>query len=257
MKMKVYIDIIFIVNLIFDFIILLSVSILLKRNVKLYRIVLGSLFGSLSIIILFIRFNRIELLLFKIIISSLMIIISFNYKNIKYFFKNYIYFYLIGIIIGGIITFFNNQFLINEGLLFINKNNYNLILGIVISIIGIKIYVKNISDLKLNYNKYYKVKLYYKNKEIIINAFLDTGNKLKDPYSFKPIILVNKRLILEEGNIYVPYSSCNFNGILKCIKADKIYIDGLGYRNNFLIGLSDSISIDGVDCILNELLLEG
>ena len=36
------------------------------------------------------------------------------------------------------------------------------------------------------------VKIYYKNKEIIINAFLDTGNKLKDPYSFKPIISVNK-----------------------------------------------------------------
>lgn len=254
--MKVYIDIIFLVNIIFDFIILLSVSIVLKRNVKLYRIVLGALFGSLSLIILFIRLNRIELLLVKLIISSFMILISFNFNNIKYFFKNYIYFYLIGIIIGGIITFFNNQFLINNGLLFISKNNYNIILGIAISIIGINIYVKNMRDLKLNYNKYYKVRLYYKNKEIIINAFLDTGNKLKDPYSFKPIILVNKKLILEEGYIYVPYSSCNYSGILKCIKADRIYIDGLGYRKNFLIGLSDSIKIDGVDCILNELLLE-
>ena len=255
--MKVYLDIIFIVNLIFDFIILLSVSIVLKRNVKLYRIIIGSIFGSLSLIILFIRFNKIELILYKLIVSSLMILISFGHRNIKYTFKNFTYFYIIGIILGGIIYFFNNQFSINEGLLFINNNNYNIIIGIIISIFGIKIYLKNIRELRNNYNKYYRVKIYYKNKVIDLNAFLDTGNKLKDPYSFKPIILVNKDIILEEGNILVPYSSCNYSGILKCIKADRIFIDGLGYRKNFLIGISDSISLDGIDCILNELLLEG
>ncbi|MBO6195489.1 MAG: sigma-E processing peptidase SpoIIGA [Bacilli bacterium] len=256
--MKVYLDVLFITNFIFDFILLLSSSIILKRNIRIIRLILGALFGSLTIFILFIRFNTLSLLLFKLIISIGMVLISFGFNNKKYFIKNLYYLYLISIILGGLLTFINNNFSKVEGLVFYNSFKLNIFLGIILSIIGIYIYIKNIKDLKLNYNKYLNGIIYFNDYEIKVNAFVDTGNKLKDPYSFKPIILVDNKLIKKEYSpIYVPFKTCNNEGLLKCIKANKIYLDGIGYKKNFLVGITNSIKIDGVNCLLNEMILEG
>jgi len=49
----------------------------------------------------------------------------------------------------------------------------------------------------------------------------------------------------------------NNHGLLKCIVPKSIYIQGVGFRNNFLVGVSnEEIMIDGVDCILSPKLLE-
>ncbi len=258
--MKIYLDLIFITNFLFDFIILTSTSIILKRNTKMIRIILGALFGSLTIFSLFIRLNTIGLFFFKLIISIIMILISFRFKNISYFFKNLYYLYMISIILGGILYFIRIQFLYkNEGLLFISNGfSINIIMAILLSIIILVKYIIEIKKLKINHNKYYKIIIYLKNgKNYEFNAFLDTGNKLVDPYRKFPIIIINKEKIKNlEKTILVPYHTINGEGLLKCIKPKKIYIDGIGFRNNVLIGLS-SINIDGVDCILNEMLLEG
>ncbi|MBQ9024531.1 MAG: sigma-E processing peptidase SpoIIGA [Bacilli bacterium] len=258
--MKVYLDIIFLCNIIFDFIILISTSLILKRNTKLYRIILGSLFGSFTLIILFIRMNQIELFLYKLIVSIFMIIISFGYKNIKYTFKNIYYMYLISMILGGFLTFINNSLSnINEGLLFINSNiKINIIISIILSIFLLISYIKNIKELKTNYNKYYKIDIYFNKNKISLNGFLDTGNKLIDPYKGWPIILVDKdKININKNYIFVPYNTISSHDLLKCIKVDKIYIEKIGIRKKLLLGLTDNINIDGVDCILNEKLLEG
>lgn len=258
--MKVYLDIIFITNFIFDFIILLFLSLLLKRNAKIYRLIFGSLFGSITLLSLFIKMNTLELLLFKIIVSIFIIIISFGYKNIKYFTKNIYYFYMISIVLGGIIYFINNQVTYkNEGLLFVNNNmSINIILSSILSIILLYKYIKELKVLKTNYNKYYNVLLYLNNDTYSFNAFLDTGNKLIDPYRRWPIILINEdKIKIKENTLLVPYHTTSGTGLLKCIKINKIYIEGIGYKNKLLVGLTNSINIDGVDCILNERLLEG
>lgn len=259
--MKVYIDLILIINFLFDFILLLATSIILKRNVKIIRIILGALFGSLTTLSLFIRFNTIELFFFKVVVSTLMILVSFGFKDYKYFFKNIYYLYMISILLGGIIYFINIQFSYkNEGLLFVTKGaGINVIIGGIFSIIILYRYIKQVKLLKTNYNKYYKIRIYFKNGQILtFNSFLDTGNKLIDPYKKWPIILINENKIkYVNKTILVPYHTVNGRGLLKCIKPEKIYIDGVGFKNKLLVGLTSSINIDGADCILNEKLLEG
>lgn len=79
------------------------------------------------------------------------------------------------------------------------------------------------------------------------------------PYNKSPVILVNKKIIknIDDNYIYIPYSTVNSQNILKCIKVDKVIIEGIGERKNVLVGLTDDIRIDDVDCILNMKLLEG
>lgn len=107
--MKVYIDIVFFTNFLFDFILLLSVNIILKRNMKIYRIILGALTGTLTLLMLFIRMNSLTLFLYKLVISIIMVLITFNYKTIKYTFKNLYFLYIVSIIMGGFLYFINNQ----------------------------------------------------------------------------------------------------------------------------------------------------
>lgn len=261
--MKVYLDLILLLNFLFDFIILLSTSVLLKRNVKIYKIVLGSLIGSITTLTLFIPLTSLTLFLFKFIVSIVMILVTFGFKNHRYFFKNIYYLYIISIVLGGTLYFINNQFLYNnEGLMFItNGKSINLIFIVILSPIIIYFYIKQSKDLKTNYNKYLKVDIYLKNGKIIsLNSFLDTGNKLIDPYKKRPIILINKNKIVDvedEKILLVPYYTLENENILKCIIPSKIYIEGFGFKKKLLVGLSNDIRIDGVDCILNERLLEG
>ena len=108
--MKVYIDLVLLLNLFFDFLLLFSVNYILKRRVRLYRLVLGSIIGSLSTLLLFMTITSLELFIYKLVISVLMILTTFDYKNIKYTLKNILYLYIISIFLGGFLYIINNQF---------------------------------------------------------------------------------------------------------------------------------------------------
>ena len=217
--MKIYLDLVLFLNFAFDFLLLLSVSIILKRNIKLNNIILGAFIGSLSILILFIKINSFTLFLIKLLISILMILTTFKYKNIKYFIKNISFFYMTSIILGGFLYFLNIQFSYkNNGLVFYHNGlSINFIVLLILSPIIIYLYIKECKSLKHNYNNYYKIEIYYKNQIKKINSFLDTGNKLVSPYNKSPVILVNKKIIknIDDNYIYIPYNTINNNGILK------------------------------------------
>ena len=102
--MKVYIELVFIVNYLIDFMILYGTKRLLKINKSNIRLLLGSLMGTISSFILFININNLELTIFKIVLSIIIILISFGKNNMLI---NTFYFYLISIIIGGVLYLFD------------------------------------------------------------------------------------------------------------------------------------------------------
>ena len=234
--------------------VLLGVSMLLTRSTKIKKIFLSSVIGTIPLIFLFLNINNILNFLISFLFSIIMSIIAFSYKDIIFTIKNIFYMYAISIFLGGSINLININFLPN-----IDNNLLNIIILTILSPIITLIYLKSISKIKINYSNYYQVDIYLKDKtKITITAFLDTGNKLIDPYKHRPIILVNKSLIdaTKEKILLVPYNTLNSNEILKCIVPKKIFIKEIGYKNNFLIGLMDEVNIEGVDCILNPKLLE-
>lgn len=257
--MTIYLDLIFFLNFFFDFLLLLSVSILLRRNSKIIDLLLGSIVGSLSIFLLFIKLNSISLFFLKIIISILMILITFKYKNIKWTLLNLLYLYTSSIFLGGFLYFINLELSYKQiGLIFINKGiSINFIFLIIFSPIIIYIYLKQGKKLKNQYANYYKVLLYNKNKTIPLTAYLDTGNQLIDPYFNKPIILINKGLVNLKKHklVYIPYNGINGEGMLKGFYT-KILIKNK--KKKVLVGvLKKNILIDGINCLIQTKLLEG
>lgn len=246
--MRIYIDLFFLFNTIMDIIIITSVSILLKRNTTYKRILISSLLGGISSLMLFTSINR---LLLELITIILMVTIAFKYKNIRYFLTNILYTYILSILLGGLIYLFNSKVTLNIYL------NYLVI--IVLSIEVMTLYIKENKKIKNTYNNYYKVDIYFKDKEkISLIGFLDTGNNLYDPYKKRPIILVDKKYQKEDKFILVPYHTINGEGLLKCIKPEKVYIEKIGYKNNLLVAFSSSPStINGVEVLLHKDLMKG
>ena len=261
--MIIYIDLIFIINFILDLLLLLTVNITLKRYSKLYKLCLGALFGSVSLLSLFIAFNNITLFIFKTLMGIGMCLLSFGYKNIKYTIYNIIYLYMTSIILGGFLYYLKVEFSYNNnGLAFYYKGlriNYIFLLILAPSILYV--FTKSIKALKEIKNYYYKVKIIFNNGfNLYITGFLDTGNKLVDPVTNKPIILINKKIIKGKINIrspmYVPYNSLNNHGLLECIKPKNVYINDKEIKN-YLIGLSnESFKLNGIECLLNYNILE-
>lgn len=260
--MKIYIDLIIFINLFFDFLLLFSVNIILKRNTRVYRLILGAVFGGVSILSLFYSFNNITLFLFKFFISIIMILISFSYKSFKYFINNFIYLYIVSIMLGGFLYFINNSFSYkNVGLIFINNGfSINIILIIILTPIIILIYILNTKKIKdINTNNYVVSITLLNNKKLELTGFLDTGNNLYDPYKKRPIIVLNKELIKDYKPNYllVPCITVNKNELIKCFKIKEIVINGKKIKKECLVALSDNnFNVLGVDLLLHKRLIK-
>lgn len=261
-KMKIYIDLILLLNFGFDFLLLLSVSMILRRNTKIYKLLLGAFIGSISILTLFIKINSLELFFVKIIISILMTLISFGYKNLKYTTKNIIFLYISSIVLGGALYLLNIELSYkNQGIIFYkNKMSINFIILIITTPIIIYIYIKECKNLKLNYSNYHKVEIKIKNETIKCNGFLDTGNKLQDPYKKRPIILMNNNYLQKKdfNKIIVPAHTIIGTKLIECIKINELKIDNKKIKQEVLLGFIDKkIKIDGTDCLLQYQIMEG
>ena len=245
--MKIYLDIVFLLNFIIDFFILYGVKIVLKEKNKLIRILFGSLIGSLTLILLFIDIASISLIIFKFIVSCLIILISFGKKN---FFKNLAYFYLISIILGG--SFYLLDITYEEGNLLVFRNNYliNFIVLVLGSIFIIFLFIKEHIKYREKYLNKYIVKIDLFKKTYELEGFIDTGNRLVDPYKKRCVILVNIKMRKQANYIYVPFKALNSKGIIPCLKPDKVIINDKEF-SNCLIGFSkDKFNIEGLECIL-------
>ena len=260
MLLKIYVDLVLLLNLFFDFLLLFTTNYILKRNKSFLKILLGSIVGSLSILLLFIKISSLELFLLKIVISIVMILTTFSFKNIVYFFKNVSYLYLISIVLGGGLYLLNINFSYkNTGLIFFHKGvSINIIFMFLASLIIIYLYGKEYKS-KSKITNLLKVDIYFKGKKYNYCGYLDTGNTLQDPYKKRSVIILYSNKIKATNFVYVPYQTLNNTGIIKCIKVDKVdkvVINNKKFKD-ILIGISnDKFRIEGIDCILPNKIRE-
>ena len=250
----VYTDLLVLTDFLMNYIILIATSLILNRIIKLKKVFLASVIGTIPLILLFLNTNNLTDFIVTISFSLIMAIISFNYKDILYTLKNILYMYLISIFVAGSIYLINTYFLFNI-------NNYILkpIILLLLSPIITYSYIKCLKKLKFNNSNYYKIDIYLKDRpKITLTGYLDTGNKLIDPYNHKPIILITKKILkyIPSKYILVPYNTIDNEGLLKCFPPKKIYIEKIGYTHKVLIGVIDNLNIEGAECLLNQKLFE-
>lgn len=252
--MKIYLDVIFFINFIFDLLLLLTVSIILKKKIKILRLILSTLFGSLSIFFLFININSVTLFFLKFLISVIMILILFGKKDFK---RNMLFLYFTSILLGGFLYFINMQFSYkNEGLVFFyNGFSLNIILLLILSPIILFYYYKQSRYFKDTLNNIYNVEIVINGKSYFYQGYLDTGNKLKEPYKGREVnIVYDKKLLdLNFNFLIIPYQCVGYSGLLKGIQIDKMIINNSYIILEPFIAISENdFNLENCEIILNS-----
>lgn len=291
--MSIYLDIVFIENVIMNYIILLATVIITKEKLNQIRIIISSIIGGIYAVSYYVtKFSTYITIPAKVILSIVMIYIAINPKSIKKMIKELIIFYLTSFAFGGcaiaILYTIKPQNIINKkgsliGIYPIKVALIGGIIGFITIIIAFKL-VKNKMSIK---DLFCTVKIIDNGTEKKVKAFLDTGNFLKDPITKLPVIIVEKeklidilpREILENTNKIIsgefeikdkyisklrvlPFSSLGKqNGMLLGFKVEKVIVilnEEEVIRNDVIIGIYDKkLSInEKYECLIGMNYLE-
>lgn len=199
--MIIYIDIIFIENIIMNTIILYATAIILKQKVKNIRLIISAVIGSIYSILMYItKLTIYSSIISKFILSVVMAYVAFKPNDVKKIFKQIIIFYLTSFVFGGValnlIYFLRPENINIKNGLFTGEYALKVImLGAIMAFIIIKISIKIIKTKFNTKNMYCDINLKINEKQIATKAMIDTGNLVKEPITNTPVVIVEESLL--------------------------------------------------------------
>ena len=280
MKQVIYVDVLIIVNLFVNYFLLLTTSKFLNLKLKLSRFILGEILGSIYSLYIFIpEPNLFVSVLVKLFMSIIMVAAAFEFNKIKQFLKIIVCFYAVNFAFSG--TMFTlwcflkpNGMIINNDIVYFNISPLTLIISTVVSYIIIEIINRVIEKKQLKSSKY-EIGIKFKDKYIVLNAKIDTGNLLKEPFSNLPVIVVKKseiNLLIPEFNIFenienqneikklkiriIPFKTVSGTGILPAFKPEYVVLKGNLKKQAYVAVCSDEYFSEGISCLVNPEILD-
>ena len=256
MYYELYIDVLFLVNFMMDYLVLLTTKKILKCSATHLNVCIGALIGALAtcvIICLPIPYAFIKIIMFHTIVNTCMIKIGLKVSGASNFLKAFLLLYVSSILFGGILTLVQQYVRIGSLFFAIAIAGYYLVQGIWWLILQIQ---------RINQYKC-QVSLFIDNKIYKVTAMIDTGNRLTDPLTHQPVCLAERRAIEitsteQEGRgiRYIAFHSVGCPaGMIPIIKFDRMCIhrEEDYWVENPVIGLcEDVLSAEGeYEMILN------
>jgi len=227
--LTIYVDVLFVLNFFITYLLLLLTKSLIKFTSKTGRQLIGALIGGVySLVILAPDLNFLVSLFGKLLASVLIVVASFDIKRLTVFFKTLVCFYFSNMLFLGIILALwlwikPKGIVVSNGIPYFSIPAGTLLVlalaAYIISILIIKLYNYTISKKEI-----YSLTIVAGEEKTHLFAFLDSGNKLKEPFSDYPVIIVDKSKIDFEPQRIIPYNTVGGEGILQAFKPDKVII---------------------------------
>ena len=260
--MTVYLDIVFLENILMNYIIVFATGVVIKNECKKLRLLIASVIGAIYTIVMYLEIIPIySNFIMKFILSIVITYIAVNPKSLKKLIKNLIIFYLVSFVFGGcvfaLMYFLKPQMAQIRNGVFVGAYPLKIALvGGIISFIIIQISFKLVKSKLSKKDMIYDIEVTLDNKSAKIKALLDTGNLLKDPITGYPVIVVEKaslRKIIPSnilnnsekiigGDISELICDSEFSKTISRFRV--IPFSSLGKQNGLLLGIKpDSVNI--------------
>lgn len=287
---KIYVDVLICINLIINFLLLRICSQILNYNLSLKRLIIGSIIGSLTSLVIFLPpLNLFITILIKILCAVIIISLTFGFKDIKKLFFAIICFFAINLAFAGIMMAVW-LFISPPGMSYSNGITYFNISPVILIITSLLCYIIITLLEKLFVKKIPKemsclIKVTVDNKTVSLNGYLDTGNMLIDGMTQLPVIIAEYNSIktLFPENIskimknqifnqidsipikwikrfrYIPFDSIGGNGMLCAFIPDKVQLilhDKKLYKKCIVAVYNGSIAKNGHNALIGKELLE-
>lgn len=273
-QIVIYVDMLFGINLVMDFIILMLVNYVMKFAATNWKLLLSATFGacwSVAAVMIPEAYKLFVNICTYILIGPIMIRICAG-NNIKCVLKGTVVLMAIAVFMGGLMHFlyyntyagyFVRCVLLKDDILMVFT-----LLTVILAFLMIRwfLYGKRIHSVLR------KVKCVQGNENVDFEAIIDTGNCLTDPVTGKPVTVVEKNVMRSILNNIDDYTKVKYHlipfrtvgcedGMMEVITIDFMYIyddKGTVSLQNALIGLSENKMSDGgmYQALINPQVLE-
>lgn len=235
MKEVIYVDVLFILNFFVTYLLLVTTKYLLKRDAKLWRLLLSAIGGgAYSLIILIENLNEIFSFVGKFACAAVLVAIAFSFQSWKAFLKGVLFFFGAGFIYVGVmiamwLTFRPAGLVIHNATIYFNISPKLLIISALLAYLVSTLLIKLHNRVTAK-NQLYSLSICHADLSISLCAFVDTGNKLKEPFSGAPVIVVDaslaQPLFIEQRDKMrvIPCHTIQGEGMLQAYQADKVII---------------------------------
>lgn len=263
--MIIYADILFLLNLIITYILLVCTALFFKIPLKRFRLLLSSLLGGVYSLSILIDINIVLNIFLKIIICIIIILISFSFSDVRSFIYELSVFLILNVFLAGIVmalsfikkSDYYTDFLVS----YINISPLVLIISSLIAYVIINILTRYILKRRQSEN-IYKLKLTLADKTYILFGFCDSGNALTEPFSALPVCIIKQGIVKDFNNIplkrVIPFCSIGGDGIMYGVKGE-IEIKNSDYKNIcvYIVEATAGFKDMKYDIILNPKIFSG
>ena len=198
MYYELYIDVLFLENLMMDSLLLLSVRKIQKLPVGYFRIFAGAMAGAvLTCVIVVLNIPVVlKYIISYVFITVIMISVGLNQRNIFMILRSVVLLYVIAVLYGGILYFLRPY-----------VRNISLFYGTaVITYFMVNLFWKILSGTTKQHKNVCKVTIYTAKGTFQLQALEDTGNGLTDPITGDPVCVVDREtanhILGLQSNIY-------------------------------------------------------
>lgn len=241
MVFKVYIDVIFLINLMTNYVTLCSAAMITGARKKNIRIWCAAALGGIYATLIF-AFEQLNFIWVKLLVGALMILVAFGRKKVIRMLFTY---FGVSAVFAGIALAVS--YLFGDGIA--SEENF-IYLGIASSVSYlILLFIFKPLSYGVEEKRVVPLEITHNGKSVKINALLDTGNTLRDPLTNTRAVVVNisaidelfanyeidliKRLSEENAILslpkmfrLIPYKTVERGGFMLAFRPDKILIDG-------------------------------
>lgn len=268
-SLTVYIDVLILLNLYINYILVRAAALSLRRSANRRRCVFAALLGAFgSLIILAPTLPFYVNIPYKILLCAGMVLIAFGKQKFRDFLVCALFFMLVGLLFGGILSgiealFTPNGMILNNGVCFFNIPIAALASFTAGAYFLMKL-VKRLSDGKKA--RFCTVKITRNGASVTLHGLCDTGCEVRDVFLGMPVIvcdyektaaiipdeivdyLAGKLDALEKIRL-IPCQTVSSSAAIPVFKAQSVLIDGK--KADVLVGISKSNLGDDIECIFN------
>lgn len=265
MEQVIYVDVLFALNMLISFFLLLGAKRLCRAQASTLRVLLGSAFGGLYSLVIFLPQVHTALSLFVRAMFLLFVTaVVFGFKSAKKFFRCFacllaVSFLFAGGVMGLWLAFKPNMLLLRNGAVYIDVS-FVFVISCAAGIYSLLWLGGKLLRRNKNEQHQCSAMIYYGGKSVQADAIIDTGNTLVDSFSGARVSVADFSLALRllpldtasalaqpmteglpRGFRLIPTQTVDGGGIMPIFKAEKMIIkcgDVTKTVNNPTIGVS-------------------
>lgn len=209
-RMKIYLDVIWLLNFLIDILLIFLTAIVLKRRIKKSRLVMGAFLAS---IYLFFLFSPIEQLAMNPIVKSLysflIVLISFGFVRFRLFFQAWLTFYFVNFAVGGGLLglhyFIQADMSFIQGIFATRTSGFGSPISWLFVLIGFpaiyffsKQRFESMEATKIRYDQIYPITVIINDLQLQLTGFVDSGNQVEDPLTRRPVMFIDMTEVAEQ-----------------------------------------------------------